>query len=135
MTDNQKKAIRQLREAGLGYKSISTNTGMSIGAIRAFIKKGGIEVQKPKPVGGVCPNCGKTITSIPGRKKRRFCSKECGLEWWHQHEALLNRKAVYSIVCPSCGKRFTSYGHSNRKYCSHECYINARFRGVSHDAQ
>ena len=128
MKEKIKEAIRQLREAGLGYKMIGKKVGIPTGTVRSFINKEGIKVQKPKPVGDICPNCGKPITSIPGRKPRKFCSRECGLEWWHQHEALLNRKAIYSFVCPTCGKAFTSYGHSNRKYCSHVCYIQGRFR-------
>ena len=36
-------------------------------------------------------------------------------------------KAVVSV--PNCGLPFTAYGNSKRKYCSHECYIAARFKG------
>lgn len=32
-------------------------------------------------------------------------------------------------VCPVCKKPFTVYGNANRKYCSHECYIEDRFGG------
>ena len=31
--------------------------------------------------------------------------------------------------CRECGKPFTAYGNSRRKYCSHECYIRNRFKG------
>lgn len=33
------------------------------------------------------------------------------------------------IHAPCCKKKFTAYGNSNRKYCSHECCINDRFGG------
>jgi len=32
-----------------------------------------------------------------------------------------------TMTCARCGKEFTSYGNKNRKYCSHDCYIKARF--------
>ena len=34
-----------------------------------------------------------------------------------------------SSICPVCKKTFTVYGNANRKYCSHECYIEDRFGG------
>ena len=34
---------------------------------------------------------------------------------------------TYIITCKQCGKKFTSYGNRNRKYCSHKCYIYHRF--------
>lgn len=35
----------------------------------------------------------------------------------------MKRKAVYTYTCPACGKEFTVYGNSHRKFCSHACYI------------
>ena len=35
----------------------------------------------------------------------------------------MKRKAVYTYTCPACGKKFTVYGNSHRKFCSHACYI------------
>lgn len=127
MTDSQKQEVRKLRSNGAGYKSISSQTGISVGAIRAFLKKEDIKVEETS--GAHCANCGKTITSIPGRKPRKFCSRECGLEWWHSHSYLINKKALYTFICPSCGETFISYGNKERKYCSHKCYINDRFGG------
>ena len=124
MTDSQKREVRKLRVNGAGYKSISSQTGISVGAIRAFLKKEGIKTE-----GSLCLNCKKSITSIPGRKKKKFCSRECGLEWWHSHSYLINKKALYTFTCLYCGESFTSYGQKGRKYCSHKCYIRARFGG------
>jgi len=39
----------------------------------------------------------------------------------------MNRKAVYPVVCAHCARPFESYGNAGRKYCSHGCYIAARF--------
>ena len=38
-------------------------------------------------------------------------------------------EGVYTFICPECGKEFTAYGNAKRKYCSHVCYIAARFKG------
>lgn len=44
------------------------------------------------------------------------------------------RKAFYPMVCAECGEKFLSYGNRERKYCSHACYIKARFgKGGYHD--
>ena len=65
----------------------------------------------------------------PGAKRKMFCSDACRVAWWNCHKDLVTRKAVYMIPCAGCGKVFKSYGNRNRKYCSHGCYINARFGG------
>ena len=65
----------------------------------------------------------------PGRKPKRFCSPECRQKWWNAHPERVGQKAVYEYVCPGCGQSFTAYGHSHRKYCSHECYVETRFKG------
>ena len=63
-----------------------------------------------------------------GRPKK-FCSDKCRREWWKGHPERINRKesAMYPAVCVRCGKEFLSYGNRKRKYCSHDCYIKARF--------
>lgn len=74
-----------------------------------------------------CENCGAAIQQYAGRKKKRFCCSDCRYQWWNSHLDQVNRKAYYEITCQHCGKVITVYGDSRRKYCSHECYIAARF--------
>ena len=78
----------------------------------------------------LCEYCGKDVKQLPGRKLKRFCSDKCRMAWWNQHQENVNRKANYDYVCAYCGKAFTAYGNANRKYCSHECYIEDRFGGA-----
>lgn len=73
--------------------------------------------------GAVCEQCGKPIEQNPGRKRKRFCCDACRNKWWNAHLELVKRKAVYTYTCPACGKKFTVYGNSHRKFCSHACYI------------
>jgi hypothetical protein len=37
------------------------------------------------------------------------------------------------MVCQHCGKPFTDYANRHRKYCSHPCYIAARYGGDQHE--
>jgi hypothetical protein len=32
------------------------------------------------------------------------------------------------VICPACGKPFTYYTAHQRKYCSHACYIQHRYK-------
>ena len=74
-----------------------------------------------------CPWCGApVIPNVRGRKKK-FCSDKCRNKWWNARLDLVNRKAFREIVCVGCGRTFTVYGQVKRKYCSHQCYIEARF--------
>ncbi len=123
MTASEEELVRKLREFGLGYKAISSRTGISVGTVRHFINTEGIQIQE-RPI-GYCRNCSRPISQDP---RRKFCSRACGLIWWHEHSDLLNRKAFYTFICPACNTTFTVYGNKKRKYCSHSCYIKARFK-------
>ena len=49
----------------------------------------------------------------------------CG--WWNSHAEQVKRKALYPFKCAACGKEFTAYGNTHRRYCSHGCYCKDRF--------
>ena len=137
MSNEQRAAIAEYRKNGCGYKKISQLTGISENTIKTYCKRnglGGTAVPAPAAEGGTaCKCCGAPITQTPGRKFRKFCSDRCRNSWWNSHLDLVNRKANYEFVCPTCGKPFTAYGNANRKYCSHSCYIEDRFGGGSHE--
>lgn len=132
MTDIQKQAVISLREDGFGYKAIATKTGISVNSVKTFLRRNGsvpCSVDSRKTDMGekhFCRNCGVEIHSLPGRKVKVFCSRECGLKWWHSHPDQLRRKACYSFKCAECGQEFTAYGNSRRKYCSISCSVKAR---------
>lgn len=77
----------------------------------------------------VCKQCGKQIIQVAKRKKKIFCCDACRQNWWSSHQLLVNRssKCIHHFTCPSCGKPFTAYGNSKRKFCSHHCYIRSRY--------
>lgn len=131
----QKEQIRNLRREGMSYAEIAKQVDVSRDAVISFCRRNGLqEIKKTMPVvntdaADVCRECGKPLIQVNGMKRRVFCSKECRVKWWKEHPERLNQKAVYQYTCPHCGKPFSAYGNSKRKYCSHACYISDRFGG------
>ena len=72
--------------------------------------------------------CGEKMELQPHRKPKRFCSDACRLRWWHAHRDM--EKNAADRRCFSCGRVFRS--SRDQKYCSHACYIKARFGGNAH---
>lgn len=135
MTDREKQQIVVYRQEGYSYTSISKMMDLSINSIKTFCKRhglGGVTGYSGLAPAGVhcCENCGKEVVQNAGRKLKRFCSNKCRNAWWNAHQEQVNRKANYAYICPHCKKTFVVYGNANRKYCSHECYIDDRFGGA-----
>lgn len=135
MTDIQKTQIAKLRTAGQGYGSIARTLGLSQNTVKSFCRRNNIHESGIEPsvafMGetACCENCGREIRQMAKRKRKRFCCDKCRNEWWNKHLDQVKRKAVYEFKCPHCGRAFQIYGDKRRKYCSHECYIAARFKG------
>ena len=134
MTNEQKAEIRKLRGSGHGYATIADALGLTKNQVSAFCRRNNLSGNASKedagqPDANCCRNCGKPLTQLPGRKEVKFCSEACRRAWWNSHLDQVNRKAIYEYTCTGCGRPFSAYGNSRRKYCSHECYIRARFKG------
>lgn len=136
MTDEQKRKVTVLRQEGLGYTAIAKRMNLSKDTVKGFCRRNGLAGRRD--TGGLpeeerCRNCGKALRQTEGIKHRVFCCEECRVKWWHEHPDQIKQRAVYSFTCACCGKLFTAYGNSKRKYCSHECYIRNRFKGGGAD--
>lgn len=138
MTPDEKCRLTALRQAGCSYAEIAGELGISKNTVKTFCRRNGLTVEAENaPVaetseqleGRLCPNCGKPVIQIQGRKEKKFCSNVCRTHWWNSHLELVKRKALYEYTCPTCGTAFTAYGNRHRKYCCHECYIADRFGG------
>jgi len=133
MTNEQKKRISELRASGESYGKIAAALGISQNTVKSYCRRNDIAetVTEQTAISGVsrCECCGKVIQQIEGHKTKRFCCDKCRNRWWNSHLDLVKRKAVYKFKCIGCGREFTVYGNANRKYCSHECYIEDRFGG------
>ena len=66
-----------------------------------------------------CARCGSELLKHMANREKRFCSDQCRMEWWHLH------RVAQTYVCTECGAVFSA--DNTRKYCSHACYIRARF--------
>lgn len=132
MTEEQKNLIIKYRNSGLGYATVAKEIGLTKDAVVAFCRRKGLTgnmAAKVLEAAGYCKECGVALVQATGMKTRVFCSTECRKEWWKEHPEMLNKKALYFYICAKCGKEFTAYGNSRRKYCSHACYIKDRFKG------
>lgn len=133
MTNEQREIIIRMRSEGHGLTAIAQVAGLSRNTVKSFCRRSDVTVSVAKK--GCCPQCGNPVVQTAHVKTRRFCSPECRQAWWNAHPDRVSKKAVYEFVCAECGEPFTVYGNNHRKYCSHECYIKARFKGgAAHDA-
>ena len=135
MTDKQKTEIERMRRSGVSYSGIAERLGISRNTVKSYCRR----CEMPAPAvalaqaSDTCRECGKPIVQREKTKQRIFCCRSCREKWWAKHPDKVNKKAVYCFVCPHCKKKFTAYGNSKRKYCTHECYISARFGGSGHE--
>ena len=131
MTAIQKQSIADLRARGDGYAKIAGILGISVNTIKSYCQRnklGGIKsATEITSEYEICKNCGQRLVNHPGRKKKKFCCNDCRAAWWASHPESLNRKATYSFSCSCCGADFTAYGNKSRKFCTHACYVIARF--------
>ena len=133
MTKEQREQIVDLRKKGYGYRLIGQTLGLSRDTVRYFCKANGMAGIAENVLisdGAICPCCGGEILQAGGKgRRKKFCSEKCRREWWKKHPGAGNKSesATYHCTCATCGKEFTAYGNNHRKYCSHACYIHARF--------
>jgi len=133
MKIEEKEKIKALANNGYGIKAISDALGISRNTIKSFCRRNNVKVESVKKGekisdGVFCLNCGKELIQIPGKRLKLYCCSKCKNDWWNRKHKECGGKANYKIVCNECGNTFYSYGNVNRKYCSHSCYINHRFK-------
>ena len=130
-----------MRVDGHGYKVIAKTINSTRDRVRGYCVNhnlngfgdavaGNIALMKDEKL--ICAFCHTPITQKEIGRVRRFCSEECRRKWWNEnHDKRIKKDtAIYRYTCPHCGEEFSSYGNKNRKYCSHNCYIKARFGEV-----
>lgn len=136
MTEEQKDKILDYRKKGQGYKMISKLTGLSLNTIKSFCRRNSLkdaDLKRKNQKFLYCEQCGKLVEQAEKRKKKRFCSDDCRNKWWNAHLELVKRKSNYELICLECRKKFYVYGNADRKYCSHQCYIQHRFGGKENE--
>lgn len=132
MTKTQKNRIAQLREQGFSYAKIAVAMGLSENSVKSFCQRnglGGVRAPCSDLTLNLCHHCGETLLISPAHKNKKFCSSKCRAAWWNTHMDQRNTDAMKTVNCACCGKTFSCYVCRPRKYCSHNCYIEARFKG------
>ncbi len=127
--------IAELRRYGMGYKMIAEILGMKENTVKTFCHRNGLaKIGKINPdevfpgvVRKACKNCGQSFLQYPGHREKIFCCDACRFKWWNRHISRVKRQTMHDYICPTCGKKFSAYENQNRKYCSHKCYITARY--------
>ena len=140
MTNEQKKQIIILYEWGSSMAEVADKLGLPIGTVKSFCRRnqitstaevatqperipnsdGTVETTKPDET---CKRCGVQLEHTPHHRQKLFCSDECRLAWWHENRHLA--KGTSERNCSACGATFSA--DASRKYCSHSCYIKARY--------
>ena len=134
MTSKQKSEIVRMRGKGTSYRQISDILNIPESTIKSYCKRNNIQKGAAQGAEFVsCLQCGKAIECKEKTKRRKFCCPQCRVKWWNSHPEAVNRRALYKSRCAYCGKEFEAYGNNHRKYCSHKCYIEARFGGNGND--
>lgn len=135
ITETISKQIQELRLKGEGYRAIALTLGLSRDAVRYHCRSLNldgfvVELNAASDSEAVCDYCLKPVKQPKTGRKRKYCSEVCRREWWkaNQETVVRNERALYTFVCACCGKPFTVYGNKDRRYCSHGCYIQQRFK-------
>lgn len=122
MTREELEKVRLLRETGKSYSYIADLLRVSVNTVKSACRRNGIENFNDRQH---CMNCRRRLDSVSVHR-RTFCSNTCRYQWDYHHRVLTEQNAE-ARVCPVCGKEFFHYPSAARKYCSHGCYIAARY--------
>ncbi|NFE94373.1 helix-turn-helix transcriptional regulator [Clostridium botulinum] len=135
MTGTEKENIKKMRKEGQSYSQIALALNINKNTVKAFCRRSRLQTNekvktkiKEKEICFVCKNCGKPLKKGTKGQPKKFCCEACRREWWKANDKEINKKAYYTLICTECGIKFESYGNKKRKFCSHACYINNRFK-------
>lgn len=127
MNDKQRAEIVELRKQGLDYKKIAQVLELNLNTVKSYCRNHKLKIEDLTSI--YCKNCNVLLLQKPKQKKMIFCSDCCRQKWWNEHRYKSNIKNKTIIICKTCALSFHAYPHEKRKYCSHQYYINNRFRG------
>ncbi len=129
MNNAQQTLIDRYRKSGMKYAEIARRMNLPETTVKSYSYRNPLPDDLP---GSFCPQCGRPLP-VSKFRPRRFCSGACRNKFWTALHADVKGPAGITTVCQYCGKSFQDYKAKNRKYCSHECYISARFKSNSHE--
>ena len=128
MTLEEKIKVQKMRLNKKSYSQIAESLKVSENTVKSFCRRNCLQISEEIEILENCKNCGTSLINIEKHKPKKFCSDNCRLNWWKNNKDQIKKKAIYIIKCSNCGLKFESYGNSKRKFCSHKCYIDSRFK-------
>lgn len=126
MNDMEKNRVSALRDQGMTYQEISSETGIGLSAIKMHFKR-----MKPKISVPTCLQCKKPLGETISKKKK-FCSDRCRCRWWVSHLDQFSNSDSHRYCCKVCGRTF--FACKPAKYCSRDCYYHSRRKAGTSDA-
>lgn len=127
MTESEMKRIERLRRNGNSYRRIAEITGLGLSTIKMHCTRNNIIPGSEESKR--CLFCGKELDARKTGRNATFCSDACRLKNWRKATKEGNGP---ERICKGCGVTFRSYVPT-RKYCTHACYVRARFGEVNND--
>ncbi len=133
MTGEQKQRIYILRKQKKSFAEISEIIDIPRNTIKTFCWRSGMTDAdlengfQNKGFRGFCKNCGKELEQKSKSRPKVYCSDQCRRKWWNEHHDKLRKAPENFRKCIVCGVPFHAYPSQKRKYCSHQCYITARY--------
>ena len=103
MTEQQAKQIREMREQGIGYRSIALTVGLSRDIVRNFCKSRGLSgygsaltknIREQVMLGKACLYCGKEMKQPDTGRPKKFCLDKCSRISHHMDN--LRQSCVFS---------------------------------------
>lgn len=131
MTAAEKARIHKLRQEGMGYKKIAATLDLSVNSVKTHLRRHPTDGGNTDVI-DYCERCGKPVTQVPHRKRKRFCSDLCRISWWNAHPDKGGKRTLHAFTCAYCGRSFQS-GAKGRRYCSRTCYAADRKKVVNAD--
>ena len=105
-----------MRRQGASYLEIAKAAGFPIGTVKSALSRRAAATGQP-----ACEWCGKPVWAAKGKRRKRFCCDACRFKW-HKR----NPNPGKTTICANCGRPFPMGRDKGRKYCSQECYWEAR---------
>lgn len=133
MTGAEKSLLVKYRQQRKGCAEIARLLNVSANTVKSYLQRNRVLVEAAPTVQVVpervrvqqecCRQCGTPLVQTGRSREKQFCSDKCRLQWWHAHRG--SSKRAVEHICPECNRVFST--DRTQKYCSHECYILARF--------
>ena len=138
MTDQEKVNVRRRRERGESYGAIAKIMGLNVNSVKSFCRREKIQVgvitvtdsdDSPELIDEqaiplttkqkrLCELCGEPVLVL-SRQANCFCS-DSRIKYW--------RGSRKSYATEHTCQTWSYLRKKDRNYCSHNCYINHRFK-------